>query len=214
MSCECCCGILKLLGLVDVKLALGLKKQAYPIDDWAAQYEEDAVDPEIAVLDAHHHFFDWLNHDKGLPMPWWVRKLIFMQDLGQVSASSNEVTLNSSYCWKHTKKGHSSRLELVQSALIQDGRAMIQRIREMDPKLPYSFGSSLPHFSPYTGEDLLKDIRGNGKGHKAGRAALPSPRLRYCHPKSCTVAFALLATKPAPYSHRKRNTFTPAVSTD
>ena len=44
-------------------------------EEWAEQYHEDAVDPEIEILDAHHHLFDFLNHDKGLPAPKFIRSL-------------------------------------------------------------------------------------------------------------------------------------------
>ena len=51
---------------------------------------------------------------------------------------------------------------------MQDGLHFTRAIGAQMPSLPHSFGWRLPMFPPYMGEDLMKDIKGNGKGHKAG----------------------------------------------
>ena len=68
--------------LADGCSSLASSAVRWPINEWNAQYEEDAVDPEIEVLDAHHHLFDFKTHDKGLPIPKWVIKLTYLQHPG------------------------------------------------------------------------------------------------------------------------------------
>lgn len=43
--------------------------ELHPLDQWIIQYEEDAVDVDIAILDPHHHLWDPVNHDKDWPIP-------------------------------------------------------------------------------------------------------------------------------------------------
>ncbi|CAK9111240.1 Uncharacterized protein y4mH [Durusdinium trenchii] len=127
---ECCtafCGLLKILGRINVRVALGWKKQTWPQDEWVWQYEEDAIDPEIAIVDAHHHFFDPVEHEQW-PVAKPLRKLIFMQD------------------------GH----DLVRGIITDPAMA----------SLPYCFGERAPLLARYKGPELLRDIKGNGKGHR------------------------------------------------
>ncbi|CAK9081884.1 unnamed protein product [Durusdinium trenchii] len=114
-----------------VRVALGWKKQTWPQDEWVWQYEEsifeDAIDPEIAIVDAHHHFFDPVEHEQW-PVAKPLRKLIFMQD------------------------GH----DLVRGIITDPAMA----------SLPYCFGERAPLLARYKGPELLRDIKGNGKGHR------------------------------------------------
>jgi len=45
---------------------LGLPREPSPQQEWAARYEEDAVEQDLAIVDAHHHFFDFPHHEKGI----------------------------------------------------------------------------------------------------------------------------------------------------
>lgn len=56
---------------------IGLRRELFPIEEWAGQYEEDAVDPDIAIFDAHHHLWDPRVHDKGWPVHPFVLKILY-----------------------------------------------------------------------------------------------------------------------------------------
>lgn len=53
-----------------------MKRESAEIEDWVAQYDEEAIEPDLRIFDCHHHLWDFTIHPK-LPMPWLVRKLIF-----------------------------------------------------------------------------------------------------------------------------------------
>jgi len=42
----------------------GLEREATPQELWAAQREEEAVEPELRIFDPHHHMWDFQKHDK------------------------------------------------------------------------------------------------------------------------------------------------------
>jgi len=65
------------LGQVLSRAVIGLKPEAWPLQEWVGQYEEDAVEPDIAVLDAHHHMWDARVHDKGWPIGKLLIKLLY-----------------------------------------------------------------------------------------------------------------------------------------
>lgn len=60
------------------RAAFGLKREPFPLEEWVAQYDEDAVDMDIAVFDPHHHLWDVRVQDKGWPVPTAILKLLYL----------------------------------------------------------------------------------------------------------------------------------------
>jgi len=56
----------------------GLKRELSPNEEWVQQYEEPAYEPELAILDCHHHLWDPATHDKGWPVSKLVLKIMFL----------------------------------------------------------------------------------------------------------------------------------------
>eukprot|EP00928_Gymnodinium_smaydae_P032506 TRINITY_DN23525_c0_g1_i1.p1 TRINITY_DN23525_c0_g1~~TRINITY_DN23525_c0_g1_i1.p1 ORF type:complete len:429 (+),score=55.19 TRINITY_DN23525_c0_g1_i1:136-1422(+) len=77
----------------------GLKREPYPIETWVAQYEEDAVDPEIAIFDAHHHLWDPRIHDKGWPVSKFQLKLFYMMKPWLINKEVTTKDARVGYCF-------------------------------------------------------------------------------------------------------------------
>lgn len=55
----------------------GFKRDSAPVEEWAAQYEEDAIEPELRIVDAHHHLWDWRVQPKMAGMGPFMHKVLF-----------------------------------------------------------------------------------------------------------------------------------------
>uniref|UniRef100_A0A7S0B6M8 Amidohydrolase-related domain-containing protein n=1 Tax=Pyrodinium bahamense TaxID=73915 RepID=A0A7S0B6M8_9DINO len=56
--------VLKLL-----RKRLGNTGCKWPLDIWIDTYREDAIDPDLEIIDPHHHLWDPRYHPKGWPLP-------------------------------------------------------------------------------------------------------------------------------------------------
>jgi len=47
----------------------GLRRELFPLEEWIEKSDrEAAIDPDLPIIDAHHHLFDARTHDKGWPV--------------------------------------------------------------------------------------------------------------------------------------------------
>lgn len=83
--------VLAALSQVLSRAVIGLKGEPWPLDEWAGQYQEDAFEPDIAVLDAHHHLWDARVQDKGWPIAKFLLKILYsMKPRIAVSIAKND----------------------------------------------------------------------------------------------------------------------------
>jgi len=78
------------------RTVLGLPREASPLDLWAEQYEEDAIEPDIAIFDPHHHLFNILVH----PVPAVTKAQQFI--LSKLKPHVIETIMNKNLKYSHT----------------------------------------------------------------------------------------------------------------
>lgn len=57
----------KVTSRATLRRLLGLKEEKWPMDAWVDQHREDAIEPEMEIIDAHHHLWDPRSQPKGWP---------------------------------------------------------------------------------------------------------------------------------------------------
>mmetsp|Transcript_58145 Transcript_58145/g.123481 ORF Transcript_58145/g.123481 Transcript_58145/m.123481 type:complete len:406 (-) Transcript_58145:154-1371(-) len=65
------------LGKVFSRSIVGLRSETWPLSEWVEQYEEDAIEPDLDIVDAHHFLWDPRIHNKGWPLPRWALRFIY-----------------------------------------------------------------------------------------------------------------------------------------
>lgn len=66
----------KVTSRATLRRLLGLKEEKWPMDAWVDQHREDAIEPEMEIIDAHHHLWDPRSQPKGWPQS--EREIHFM----------------------------------------------------------------------------------------------------------------------------------------
>ena len=57
---------------------LGLRREKYPLELWIDSGErEEVIDPDLPIVDAHHHLWDARTQDKGWPVSPLVIKILY-----------------------------------------------------------------------------------------------------------------------------------------
>ncbi|CAE8678241.1 unnamed protein product [Polarella glacialis] len=56
---------------------LGLPQELWPMDEWVNLHREDALEPDVEIVDAHHHLWDPRTQPKGWGIPSWALQVFF-----------------------------------------------------------------------------------------------------------------------------------------
>mmetsp|Transcript_50962 Transcript_50962/g.95315 ORF Transcript_50962/g.95315 Transcript_50962/m.95315 type:complete len:430 (+) Transcript_50962:94-1383(+) len=123
--------VAKALTMTFSRSLIGLPMEPWPHQEWVDQYEEDAVEPEIAIFDAHHHLWDH-----------WTQ---------------NRVEFGLGYTKSQMKYMRSLKPSVLTSKFADDPGFKV---------VNDAFGYRLPFLRTYMAEEMMSDIRGNGRGHK------------------------------------------------
>jgi len=105
---------------------LGFEREKGYIEEWAEQYEEDAIEPDLRIVDAHHHLWDWMTQPR-LPPGLMPKPIAFL--------------------------------------VLRMTPKTINRLFADDKVTTNTMGARIPVCAPYMGPELVRDIKGNGRGH-------------------------------------------------
>jgi len=61
-----------------LRKVMSLKAELWPVDEWVNLHREHAIDPDMEIIDPHHHIWDPRYHPKGWPVPLWIIQLFHL----------------------------------------------------------------------------------------------------------------------------------------